>query len=165
MGSEFRGRLYLVNQGRRVFSYADLQHLNLIVSQLAPLLDNFRLLQRMQRVLVLEEMNRFARDLHDGLLQSLASLDLRFEVCRKIFKDLPSPVLDELKEFQKIVRDEYSQLRSYMKRLKTPAFAGRELHAQDAVRITSRAWTACRRSRRRRSASSGPWPRRSDWWP
>jgi signal transduction histidine kinase len=128
LGSEFRGRLYLVNQGRRVFSYADLQHLNLIVSQLAPLLDNFRLLQRMQRVLVLEEKNRIARDLHDGLLQSLASLDLRFEVCRKIFKDLPSPVLDELKEFQKIVRDEYSQLRSYMKRLKTPAFAGLELH-------------------------------------
>jgi two-component system sensor histidine kinase DegS len=35
--------------------------------------------------------------------------------------------LEELQEFQKIVRDEYSQLRSYMKRLKTPAFAGREL--------------------------------------
>jgi signal transduction histidine kinase len=128
LGSEFRGRLYLVNQGGRIFSYADLQHLNLIVSQLAPLLDNFRLLQRMQRVLVLEEKNRIARDLHDGLLQSLASLDLRFEVCHKQFRDLPSPVLEELKEFQKIVRDEYSQLRSYMKRLKTPAFAGRELH-------------------------------------
>ena len=127
LGSEFRGRLYLVNRGGRVFSYADLQHLNLIVSQLAPLLDNFRLLQRMQRVLVLEEKNRIARDLHDGLLQSLASLDLRFEVCRKVFRDLPSPILEELKEFQKIVRDEYSQLRSYMKRLKTPAFAGREL--------------------------------------
>jgi signal transduction histidine kinase len=127
LGSEFRGRLYLVNRGSRVFSYADLQHLNLIVSQLAPLLDNFRLLQRMQRVLVLEEKNRIARDLHDGLLQSLASLDLRFEVCRKVFRDLPSPILEELQEFQKIVRDEYSQLRSYMKRLKTPAFAGREL--------------------------------------
>jgi two-component system sensor histidine kinase DegS len=82
----------------------------------------------MQRVLVLEEKNRIARDLHDGLLQSLASLDLRFEVCHKLFRDLPQPVLEELKEFQKIVRDEYSQLRSYMKRLKTPAFAGRELH-------------------------------------
>jgi signal transduction histidine kinase len=127
LGSEFRGRLYLVNRGRRIFSYADLQHLNLIVSQLAPLLDNFRLLQRMQRVLVLEEKNRIARDLHDGLLQSLATLDLRFEVCRKAFRDLPSPILGELQEFQKIVRDEYSQLRSYMKRLKTPAFAGREL--------------------------------------
>jgi two-component system sensor histidine kinase DegS len=128
LGSEFRGRLYLVNQGRRVFSYADLQHLNLIVSQLGPLLENFRLLQRMQRVQVLEEKNRIARDLHDGLLQSLASLDLRFEVCHKLFRELPSPVLEELKEFQKIVRDEYTQLRSYMKRLKTPAFAGLELH-------------------------------------
>jgi signal transduction histidine kinase len=128
LGSEFRGRLYLVNRGGRIFSYADLQHLNLTVSQLAPLLDNLRLLQRMQRVLVLEEKNRIARDLHDGLLQSLASLDLRFEVCRKVFRDLPLPVLEELQELQKIVRDEYSQLRSYMKRLKTPAFAGRELH-------------------------------------
>jgi len=127
LGTEFRGRLYLVNRGGRIFSYADLRQLNLIVSQLAPLLDNFRLLQRMQRALVLEEKNRIARDLHDGLLQSLASLDLRFEVCRKVFHDFPLPILEELKEFQKIVRDEYSQLRNYMKRLKTPAFAGREL--------------------------------------
>ena len=136
LGSEFRGRLYLVNRGRRVFSYADLQYLNLIVSQLAPLLDNFRLLQRMQRVLVLEEKNRIARDLHDGLLQSLASLDLRFEVCRKAFHDLPPPILEELQQFQKIVRDEYTQLRSYMKRLKTPAFAGQEL--QEALEAYAR---------------------------
>ena len=71
------------------------------MSQLAPLLDNFRLLQRMQRVLVLEEKNRIARDLHDGLLQSLASLDLRFEVCRKVFRDLPSPILEELTSFRR----------------------------------------------------------------
>jgi signal transduction histidine kinase len=136
--SEFRGRLYLVNRGRRVFSYSDLQHLNLIVSQLAPLLDNFRLLQRMQRVLVLEEKNRIARDLHDGLLQTLASLDLRFEVCRKVFRDIPQPVLEELQQFQEIVRDEYSQLRNYMKRLKTPAFAGREL--QEALEHYARSF-------------------------
>ncbi|MCI0417822.1 MAG: GAF domain-containing sensor histidine kinase [Acidobacteria bacterium] len=137
LGSEFRGRLYLVNRGGRVFAYADLQHLNLVVSQLAPLLDNYRLLQRMQRVVVLEEKNRIARDLHDGLLQSLASLDLRLEVCRKVFRNVPSPILDELQEFQKIVRDEYGQLRSYMKRLKTPAFAGRELQEalEDYARV------------------------------
>ena len=138
LGSEFRGRLHLVNRNGSVFAYSDLQQLNLVVSQIAPLLDNYRLLQRMQRIVVLEEKNRIARDLHDGVLQSLASLDLRLEVCRRIYKDAPAPIQEELLEFQKMVRGEYSELRSYMKRLKTPAFAGSEL--QEALQEYVRAF-------------------------
>jgi signal transduction histidine kinase len=137
LGAEFRGRLYLVNRKTADFSLSDLQYLQLIVSQVAPLLDNFRLLQRMQKVSVLKEKNRIARDLHDGLLQSLASLDLRIEVSRKLLQPTTPEVQKELKELQKIVRDEHDEMRNYMKRLKTPAFAGDELHKvlRDYLRV------------------------------
>ena len=128
LGNVFRGRLYLVNRPREGFSLADLQYLQLIVSQLAPLLENFWLLQQMQRISILEEKNRIARDLHDGFLQSLASLDLRIAVFRRLLQQMSPEVENELMELQQIVRDEHVQMRSYMKRLKTPSFAGEELH-------------------------------------
>lgn len=138
IGAEFRGRLYLVNRNHETFSYDDLQYLKLVVSQMAPLLENFRLLHRMQKVSLLEEKNRIARDLHDGLAQSLSSLDLRLEVCRKLSKEISPVIQDELQELQKIVRDEGEELRSYMKRLKTPAFGGNEL--EKAIRGYVRAY-------------------------
>ena len=127
VGATVVGRTYLVNRTKGIFSSSDLQYLKLLVSQLAPLLDNYRLLQRMQKISVLEEKNRIARDLHDGLVQSLASLDIRLEACRKMFHDSPSSLSHELDELQRIVRDEYAELRNYMRRLRTPSFEGQGL--------------------------------------
>jgi signal transduction histidine kinase len=132
LGGRFRGRLYLVNRPRENFTIQELQFLRLIVSQLAPLLDNFRLLQDMQKLSLLEEKNRIARDLHDGLLQSLAGFDLRIAACRKLFPDAPLEIRLELEALQRLVRDEHLELRNYMKRLKTPSFAADEL--PDALR-------------------------------
>jgi signal transduction histidine kinase len=138
LGVTLVGRVYLVNRKNGIFSSSDLQYLKLLVSQLAPLLDNYRLLQRMQRISVLEEKNRIARDLHDGLVQSLASLDIRLEVCRKMFHDTSSSLRGELDELQRIVRDEYAELRNYMRRLKTPSFEGQEL--EKAIRSYAEAF-------------------------
>jgi signal transduction histidine kinase len=129
IGAEFRGRVYLVNRPSENFSVQELQFLKLIVSQLAPLLENFRLLHHMQKMTVLEEKNRIARDLHDGLLQSLASLDLRVAACRRLYSDAPTEILQELEGLQCLVRDEHRELRNYTKRLKTPSFADHELAA------------------------------------
>ena len=91
----------MVNRSRENFTIQELQFLRLIVSQLAPLLDNFRLLQHMQKLSLLEEKNRIARDLHDGLLQSLAGLDLRLAACRKLFSDAPGEIRLELEALQR----------------------------------------------------------------
>jgi signal transduction histidine kinase len=132
LGGTFRGRLYLVNRRSENFSILELQFLRLIVSQVAPLLDNFRLLQNMQKLSVLEEKSRIARDLHDGLLQSLAGLDLRLAACRRVFQQASPELLMELEGLQRVVRDEHMQLRNYMKHLKTPSFGENEF--ADALR-------------------------------
>jgi two-component system sensor histidine kinase DegS len=81
----------------------------------------------MQRVSLLEEKNRIARDLHDGLVQSLASLDLRIQACLNLGRASPEKVELELAVLQKIIKSEHAELRSYMKRLKTPTFDTGEL--------------------------------------
>jgi signal transduction histidine kinase len=126
---QFKGRVYLVNKLHEDFSSSDLQYLKLIVSQVGPLIENYRLLKRMQTLSVLEEKNRIARDLHDGLVQSLASLDLRIAVCLKLSCESPQEVRNELIELQKIVRSEHAELRNYMKRLRTPCVTSHELVA------------------------------------
>jgi len=121
LSEQFKGRVYLVNRVQDSFSNSDLQYLKLIVSQVGPLIESYRLLQRMQKLSVLEEKNRIARDLHDGLVQSLASLDLRVQVCLKLCQQSPRDVRTELAELQRIVRAEHEELRNFMKRLRTPS--------------------------------------------
>lgn len=127
LGEQFKGRIYLVNRVQDSFSNSDLQYLKLIVSQVGPLIESYRLLQRMQKLSVLEEKNRIARDLHDGLVQSLASLDLRVQVCLKLCQESPQAVTSELAELQRIVRAEHDELRNFMKRLRTPALPHNDL--------------------------------------
>jgi signal transduction histidine kinase len=129
LNEQFKGRVYLVNKLEANFSNIELQYLSLIVSQVGPLLENYRLLKRMQRVSLLEEKNRIARDLHDGLVQSLVSLDLRIQACLKLCRASPEKVELELAVLQKIIKSEHAELRSYMKRLKTPTFDTGELVA------------------------------------
>jgi signal transduction histidine kinase len=132
-GGQFKGRVYLVNRNHDSFSNSDLHYLKLIVSQVGPLIESYRLLQRMQKLSVLEEKNRIARDLHDGLVQSLASLDLRVQVCLKLCADSPEEVKKELADLQRIVRAEHDELRNFMKRLRTPAFPYNDL--ADAIDV------------------------------
>ena len=124
---QFKGRVYLVNKVKANFSYSDIQYLRLIVSHVGPLIENYRFLKQLHAITVLQEKSRIARDLHDGLLQSLASLDLRIEVCRRMAGIRPEGIGSELSELHLIVKSEQAALRDYMKRLKTPVLVNAEL--------------------------------------
>ncbi len=122
-----RGRVYLINRVKGYFSNTDLQFLRLIITQVAPLMENYRLLKNMQAMTVLEEKNRIARDLHDGLVQSLATLDLRLEVCRRLIGSAPTALESELADLQSLVKTEQAELRDYMRRLRTSTYPDKDL--------------------------------------
>ncbi|HVN79949.1 MAG TPA: GAF domain-containing sensor histidine kinase [Terriglobia bacterium] len=122
-----RGRVYLINRVKGYFSNTDLQFLRLIITQVAPLMENYRLLRNMQAMTILEEKNRIARDLHDGLVQSLATLDLRLEVCRRLIDCAPTALERELADLQILVKAEHSELRDYMRRLRTSTYPDKDL--------------------------------------
>jgi signal transduction histidine kinase len=124
---QFWGQIYLINRTKGYFSSMDLQYLRLMTAQVAPIIENYRLLKNMQAITVLEEKSRIARDLHDGLVQSLASLDVRLEVCHRLAERSPETIAKELVDLQKIVKSEHAALREYMKQLRTASYPAQDL--------------------------------------
>jgi signal transduction histidine kinase len=64
------------------------------------------------------QRHRIAADLHDGLAQTLAGINLRLETCRELIRrDRAAAALAELTELQQSVTREYDGFRGYMRSL------------------------------------------------
>lgn len=58
-----------------------------------------------------EERQRVARDIHDGLAQSLSNIVLRCEICEKLFTMDITRAGNEIKEIKQLVRDSLKEIR------------------------------------------------------
>jgi signal transduction histidine kinase len=61
-----------------------------------------------------EERRRISQELHDGLLQSLATHVVRLETCRKQFPQLPAEVDRELKSIENDTRSAMKTIRQFL---------------------------------------------------
>jgi signal transduction histidine kinase len=73
-------------------------------------------------VATLEERRRIAHELHDGLLQSLATLILRLEACRRQFLDSPQELDRELKSIEDDTRSSMKTIRQFLAGKETQLF-------------------------------------------
>lgn len=73
-------------------------------------------------VAMLEERRRIARELHDGLLQSLATLILHLEACRKQFLESPKELHRELQSIEDDTRSSMKTIRQFLAGKETQAF-------------------------------------------
>ncbi len=108
--SQSSGRLLLGN-GRRKFSPQDLRWLERIVRHLASPLESLFLLRHIRARAIEAEHSRIARDLHDGILQTLLSVDIQLDVLRRRLAQTPDHVGQELATLQQTVRNETDELR------------------------------------------------------
>jgi signal transduction histidine kinase len=69
-----------------------------------------------------EERRRIARELHDGLLQSLATHLLRLETCRKHFLQSPKDLNRELQSIEDDTRDSMKLIRRFLANKETQSF-------------------------------------------
>jgi signal transduction histidine kinase len=99
------------NGSHRRFTRGDLRWLEQIVRHVGPPLENVFLMRHLRARAVESERSRISRDLHDGILQTLLSLNIQLDVLRHKFPWTPEQAGKELETLQKTVQQESAELR------------------------------------------------------
>jgi signal transduction histidine kinase len=104
------GRLMLGN-GHHRFLSQDLQWLEGIVRHLGQPLQNLFLLRHIRAHAIEGERSRISREIHDGILQTLLSVDIQLDVLRRKAPVDPEQAVLGLSSLQQTVRNETDELR------------------------------------------------------
>jgi len=115
-GEELSGRLYLLSARRHISWETDLRFLQTFARQVMPVIYNVYLWRRLRAKVGALERAHIARELHDGIVQSLVWLELHIENERIQKSVEPGEFLDEL---QTLVRTEVQRLRSLISQLRS----------------------------------------------
>lgn len=116
-GSEWRGRIFLFNPSWRGEKQEELRFLLDLVHQVGPAVYNVYLLHRLRRRAGAAERARFARELHDGAVQSLIAVEMQVDVLRRQ-AEAGKPIDAELGRIQGLLREEVLKLRELMQQMK-----------------------------------------------
>jgi signal transduction histidine kinase len=116
-GSEWRGRVFLFNPSWRGEKQEELRFLLDMVHQVGPAIYNVYLLHRLRRRAGAAERARFARELHDGAVQSLIAVEMQVDVIRRQLEAGKS-IGGELGRIQGLLREEVLKLRELMQQMK-----------------------------------------------
>ncbi|MBV8856056.1 MAG: GAF domain-containing protein [Acidobacteria bacterium] len=111
------GRLYLTGR-RGDFSDQDVEFLEQLVMQVAPVLDNIRLLERLAFSAAEQERQRLARDIHDSVIQPYLGLQYRLAAIRNRLAAGAADVSEELERLFESTVAEISGLRGFVRGLK-----------------------------------------------
>jgi signal transduction histidine kinase len=96
---------------RRRFTRGELRWFEQIIRHVGPPLENVFLMRHLRARAVESERSRISRDLHDGILQTLLSLNIQLDVLRHKFPWTPEQAGRELETLQKTVQQESGELR------------------------------------------------------
>ena len=109
-GGQASGRIFLLN-GRKPFQKQDLVWLESIAGHVGPTLENIFLLRHLRARAIEAERSRIARDLHDGILQTLLSIEIQLDVLRRRVPTAPEQSVNALATLQQTVKNEAAELR------------------------------------------------------
>jgi signal transduction histidine kinase len=109
-GGQATGRLFLLN-GHKPFQRGDLAWLERIAAHIGPALENIFLLRHLRARAIEAERSRIARDLHDGILQTLLSIEIQLDVLRRRVPSAPDQAVAGLTTLQQTVKNEGAELR------------------------------------------------------
>jgi signal transduction histidine kinase len=116
-GTEWRGRVFLFNPSWRGEKQEELRFLLDVVRQAGPAVYNVYLLHRLRRRAGAAERARFARELHDGAVQSLIAVEMQVDVLRRQ-AETGKRIDGELGRIQSLLREEVLKLRELMQQMK-----------------------------------------------
>jgi signal transduction histidine kinase len=118
-GGEWRGRIFVFDPKWKGETQEELRFLLDLLRQLGPAVYNVYLLHRLRRRAGAAERARFARELHDGAVQSLIAVEMQVDVLRRQAEKTPAVVGGELGRIQGLLREEVLKLRELMQQMKS----------------------------------------------
>jgi signal transduction histidine kinase len=118
-GREWSGRIILLDPSLTGETEEELRFLEELVRQVGPAVYNVLLLRRLRLRAGAVERARFARELHDGAVQSLIAVEMQVDVLRRQSPGRPGLVTEELGRIQGLLREEVLKLRELMQQMKT----------------------------------------------
>ncbi len=107
------GRLFLLNRksGEGPYTKEELAWFERIAVQVSASLENVFLLRHLRARAIEAERSRISRDLHDGILQTLLSIEIQLDVMRRKVATHPEQVESGLASLQQTVKNEGGELR------------------------------------------------------
>lgn len=115
-GETVEGRLFFLDKAR--LTSDDLTLAGIVAGVVTERLDHLYLTGRLRRSAAVEERIRLARDLHDGVLQSMTGIALRLQAVRRQLDDDPASAREGLEEVQRLIALEQRDLRFFIQELK-----------------------------------------------
>ncbi len=116
---EWRGRVFVFEPSWRGDTQEELRFLLDVLHQVGPAVYNVYLLHRLRRRAGAAERARFARELHDGAVQSLIAVEMQVDVLKRQAETTPAVVTSELGRIQGLLREEVLKLRELMQQMKS----------------------------------------------
>jgi signal transduction histidine kinase len=120
-GENLEGYLFALDKPQ--MNLDDLVLGEVVAAEAVTRLDYFYLLKKLREGAATEERIRLARDLHDGLLQSLTGAALQLETVQRLMESDPQTARQRLVEIQRLIVAEQQDLRSHIRELK-PSLSG-----------------------------------------
>ena len=118
-GGDWSGRIFLLDPILTSDVEEELRFLQELVRQVGPAVYNVYLLRSLRRRAGALERARFARELHDGAVQSLIAVEMQVDVLRRHAASKPEQIPDELGRIQGLLREEVLKLRELMQQMKS----------------------------------------------
>ncbi len=112
------GVLYVANRRDKSLSKTDLLLLEVIATQIAPVIENALLWERLREAAAAEERLRIARDLHDSVLQTLAAINIHVERCRILIDKDTNRAQQGLEKIHEISTHGLAEVRTYLSELR-----------------------------------------------
>ncbi len=136
-GGRSIGALCIIARAPRSFSSREMDLLQGLASQAAIAIENARLHEQLRSLTLLEERERIAMDLHDGIIQSIYAVGLNLERCAELVRDDTREVGPQLERAVDDLNDVIRGIRIYISNLRPSSFDGKGLRETiaDAVKL------------------------------
>jgi len=118
-GKEWSGRVFVFDPQLMGDPEEELRFLKEFAQQVGPAIYNVYLMRRLRERAGAVERARFARELHDGAIQSLIAVEMQLDVLRRQSGTQAPVVNAELGRIQKLLREEVLKLRELMQAMKS----------------------------------------------